>query len=386
MLHVPLVKTHSRCYKYNMKILYIASTFGHIRSFHLPYINALIAEGHSVDVAGAGDPAGIPAEAGTFILPFEKHMSASSNFRAASMLKHRLSGERYDIVIMHTSLAAFFTRLAIRRLPSHARPRAVNMVHGYLFDAATPFARRTVLLAAEKLMAGVTNRLIVMNDEDLKIALSQHLCKSDSEIYKIPGVGFDSHRFFPRKAAGTVASCASTPKTFNMIYAAEFSARKNQAFLLHVLKALREGGTACSPKIDYRLTLAGTGAELESCKKLAGELGIAEFVSFPGFVQNIEDYYAASDLSLSASRSEGLPFNVLESLACGLPVVASRVKGHSDLIRPGQNGELYDFGDIASCKAAIKKVCENTDLYHPTEGIECYALENVLESNLSLLL
>ncbi len=382
MLHVPLVKTHSRCYKYNMKILYIASTFGHIRSFHLPYINALIAKGHSVDVAGAGDPSGIPAEAGTFILPFEKHMSASSNFRAASMLKSKLSAERYDTVIMHTSLAAFFTRLAIRRTPSRIRPLAVNMVHGYLFDAQSPFARRTVLLAAEKLTAGVTNRLIVMNDEDLKIALSQHLCKSDSEIYKIPGVGFDSHRFFPRKAEGTANEDSSAPKTFNMIYAAEFSKRKNQAFLLYVLKELLEN----SPKADYRLTLAGTGAELESCKILASELGIANSVSFPGFVNNIEDYYAASDLSLSASRSEGLPFNVLESLACGLPVVASRVKGHTDLIRPGENGELYDFGDIKACAAAIKKVCENTDLYHPTEGIEHYALENVLESNLSLLL
>ena len=46
-----------------MKILYAASTFGHLRSFHVPYIKEMIARGHTVDVAGAGEPAGLPAEA-----------------------------------------------------------------------------------------------------------------------------------------------------------------------------------------------------------------------------------------------------------------------------------------------------------------------------------
>ncbi len=369
-----------------MKILYIASTFGHIRSFHLPYIKELIARGNSVDVAGAGTPEGVPAEASLISLAFEKSIGSLSNFKTIGILARLMKERNYDIIIMHTSLAAFFTRLAVKRLPKADRPRTVNMVHGYLFDSKTSFAKRLLLLNAEKLTAGVTHRLIVMNDEDEKIAHSRHLCVSDSEIYKINGVGYDSHRFYVRtknlNRFNNMSNNASAKSRFNMIYAAEFSSRKNQGFLLHVLKKLQ----AADPNTDYRLTLAGRGAELEACKALASELGIADKVSFPGFVTNIEDYYAKSDLSISASRSEGLPFNVLESLACGLPVVASRVKGHTDLIHPGENGELYEFGDVDSCVAAILRARKDIDSYKPTNGIESYALDTVLETNLSLLL
>ncbi len=362
-----------------MKILYIASTFGHIRSFHLPYIKELIARGHSVDIAGAGMPDGMPAEARCISLAFEKSMGSVSNFKTIARLTNLMKEHNYDLIIMHTSLAAFFTRLAVKRMPETARPRTINMVHGYLFDSRTPFLKRTLLLNAEKLTAGVTNRLIVMNDEDGKIALSYHLCANDSEIYKINGVGYDSHRFFAKQEH---TEKQNTENTFNMIYAAEFSSRKNQAFLLHAIKSL----TLTDTSTNYHLTLAGRGTELEACKALAAELGIEDKVSFPGFVSNIEDYYAKSDLSISASRSEGLPFNVLESLACGLPVVASSVKGHTDLIRSGENGELYEFGNIDSCVAAILRVRKNIGSYKPTNGIESYALDTVFETNLSLLL
>ncbi len=366
-----------------MKILYIASTFGHIRSFHLPYIKELIARGNSVDVAGAGTPDGVPAEAGCVSLAFEKSIGSLSNFKTVGILANLMKENRYDLIIMHTSLAAFFTRLAVKRLPKAKRPRTVNMVHGYLFDDSTPFAKRMLLLNAEKLTADVTHRLIVMNDEDEKIALSHHLCRSDSEIYKINGVGYDSHRFYKRpKNSNNAPNNEAEQSPFNMIYAAEFSSRKNQAFLLKVLKKLQD----TDPQTDYHLTLAGRGTEFENCKVLATELGIADNVSFPGFLTNIEDYYARNDLSVSSSRSEGLPFNVLESLACGLPVVASRVKGHTDLIRPGENGELYEFGDIDSCVAAILRARKRIYLYKPTNGIESYALDTVFETNISLLL
>ncbi len=332
-----------------------------------------------MDIAGAGIPDGMPAEAGCISLAFNKSIGSFSNFKTVGVLTGLMKERKYDLIIMHTSLAAFFTRLAVKRLPKTDRPRTVNMVHGYLFDDRTPFAKRALLLNAENLTAGVTHRLIVMNDEDEKIAHKHHLCVSDSEIYKINGVGYDSHRFFARPKE--INDAAQHP-LFNMIYAAEFSSRKNQAFLIRVLKEL----VSTDSNVNYHLTLAGRGTEMEACKALASELGIADRIYFPGFVTNIEDYYAKSDLSVSASRSEGLPFNVLESLACGLPVVASRVKGHTDLIHPGENGELYEFGDIDSCVAAILRARENINSYKPTNGIESYALDTVFETNLSLLL
>ena len=372
-----------------MKILYAASTFGHIRSFHVPYIKEMIARGHEVDIAGSGSAEGLPAGAGVIELDFEKKMQSPVNFKTAQRLTGLMKKSEYDLVIVHTSLAAFFVRLAVRKLPASERPYVINVVHGYLFDEKAPFLKRRILLTAEKIMASFTDRIIVMNEEDFGIAKKYRLCKSDSEIYKIAGFGYDSKRFRLSQIDDMAIDTDTDnyPQQFRLIYAAEFSSRKNQAFLLRVLKELE----TADPSIDYHLTLAGRGTKLESCKALAAELGIENKVEFPGFINNIEDFYSKSDLSISSSRSEGLPFNIMESLACGLPVVATKVKGHADLVHPGENGELYEYGDIAGCVAAIIKTRKGLadGTYTPqkiTNGIEGYALDAVIESNLNLML
>ena len=106
------------------------------------------------------------------------------------------------------------------------------------------------------------------------------------------------------------------------------------------------------------LLLPGRGDLRESCRQLARRAGVIGRVHFPGFVRDMETYYHAADLCVSASRIEGLPFNVMEAMACGLPVVASDVKGHQDLVKSGENGLLYPFGDAKAFAEAVKRLLE----------------------------
>jgi len=90
-----------------------------------------------------------------------------------------------------------------------------------------------------------------------------------------------------------------------------------------------------------------------------------------------------ADAAVSASRSEGLPFNIMEAMYAGLPVVASCVKGHEDLITDGENGLLYPYGDAAACAQAISRLLEEPDLKArlrraAAEQAKDYSLENVL--------
>ena len=356
-----------------LKILYIASTDGHLRSFHVPYLRSLTEAGCAVTAAGAGDGRGLPEDTAFCSVPFTKRMLSPRNLRAAFFLAKLLRREDFDEVICHTSLAAFFTRLGV--MLSGRRPRVINVVHGYLFDDATPPPRRWVLLWAERLVRRVTDEILVMNAQDLRIARDNRLCRG--EITLIPGMGVPLERFAPpsseerslaRKALGLEAGAAV------LVCAAEFSKRKNQAVLLKALALLPE---------DTVLLLPGDGALLEESKELAEKLGVASRVRFPGRVEDVGPYLRAADMCVSASRSEGLPFHVMEAMACALPCVLSDVKGHEDLLLGGECGILYPFGDAAALAKAVEALGSDAALRHRmgaqgARRVGQYALERVL--------
>ena len=71
-----------------------------------------------------------------------------------------------------------------------------------------------------------------------------------------------------------------------------------------------------------------------------------------------------TDVLFASSINEGLPINVIEGLATGLPIVATRVRGHVDLIEDGKNGFLFDLGDPQSASDCIEKLVGDKELYN----------------------
>ena len=75
----------------------------------------------------------------------------------------------------------------------------------------------------------------------------------------------------------------------------------------------------------------------------------------------MERIYRACDLAVSSSISEGLPFNIVEAQLCLLPVVASDIRGHTDLIENGENGWRYPPGDSGALARAVINVISRPD-------------------------
>lgn len=313
------------------KILYAASVPIHLQNFHVPYIDALVARGDRVWVLCSGQYRQNGIE-GSFDLPMKKDMLSPVNllsaFRAAKLLKK----ERFDLICVHTSLAAFVVRLAVL-LAGKGETRVVNVVHGYLFDKDTNLLRRLLLLGAERVLRGVTDRVAVMNRCDREIAEKHHLGK---EIVAIPGVGVDFSRFSDGDRAGFRRELRLKEDDLLLLFPGEFSGRKNQAFLIRALDKMP--GNIC-------LALPGQGQCLDACRDLAEKEGVANRVFFPGQLRDLSDWYAAADICVSSSRYEGLPFNVMEGMHAGKPIVATRVKGHTDLVTDGVGGFLYGWND-----------------------------------------
>ena len=354
------------------KVLFTASTFSHIQNFHLPYLEYFQANGWAVHVACGGEPAPIPHVDRVIRLPFKKQMQSPKNLRAAAMLRKEIRREGYGLISTHTSLAAFFTRLAVKGMKD--RPPVVNTVHGYLFDDRTPALKREILLAAERFTAPQTDLLLTMNRWDDALAQRHRLGKRTANI---PGVGVDFSRFDQGSpgAGPALRSEWNIPQdAFVLIYPAEFSKRKSQKVLIQALAELPERAV---------LVLPGQGALLEPCKTLAARLGLEARVIFPGQVGNMALWYAMADAAVSASRSEGLPFNVMEAMYCGLPVAASDVKGHTDLITHGETGLLYPYGDAAACAGALRTLMDGQPLRQALsqaarESVRQYGLGRVM--------
>ncbi len=363
------------------KILFCASTLSHLRNFHLPYLQAFRQAGWEV-WAAADQEGPLPGAHRVVSLPFVKSMASPKNLRAVLAARALLAGESFDAVSLHTTLAAAVVRAAALTL--RRRPKIFCTCHGYLFSREDGPARLKYLLP-ERLCAPVTDVLMVMNREDQRIAVENALSKT-GEVRFIPGMGVDFSPFAPwprERRLRRREELGLSPEDFVFVYGAEFSPRKNQAFLLRAFAAM---AGEC-PRA--RLLLAGEGALLEECRALCRSLGLEGRVLFPGHVPGMASVLGACDAAVSSSRSEGLPFNIMEAMAAGLPVAASRVKGHTDLLREGESGLLFSLDSPAGAAQAMKLLYQSPNLRERLAAsaageLPRYSLEQVLPQILEI--
>ena len=114
---------------------------------------------------------------------------------------------------------------------------------------------------------------------------------------------------------------------------------------------------------SHRLVIAGEGADLDKLRALAGSLGVAERLIFPGFQKNPWAWMRRSDLYLLPSRWEGCPNALAEALACSVPAVASDCRfGPSELITHGRDGWLVTPEDPDILSDAIDTLLGNAEL------------------------
>ena len=333
------------------KILLCASRISHILNFHLPYIQAFQENGYQVDIAAEGT-AQHPLLTQCYDLRFVKNPLSRTNLTTIRQLQKLLQDNHYTMVCSNATLAGAALRLAVRRLKKNDRPRCVHISHGYMFDTGRSL-RSLLYRTVEKRLSDVTDTLIVMNEEDLFLAQHYRLSK---HIVFTNGMGLCGDRFPAITAEERTAlrqKLGADDTTKILLCVGEFSARKNQPLLIEALNRL-----PYPQRRQYLLVFAGEGATQEECQRLTERYELHPFVRFLGQVREPNRLYRSADILLSASVMEGLPFNVMEALYCGLPVIASPIKGHYDLITDGENGLLFS-PDAPNAAASLAHLLQN---------------------------
>lgn len=132
--------------------------------------------------------------------------------------------------------------------------------------------------------------------------------------------------------------------------------RKGHRWLLEAARRLKEQGY----QISYRL--AGEGSLKKSLEATAQQLGLQEDVQFLGFVSDVPGFLAGVDFVVLPSLFEGLGVSVLEAMAAGKAVIASRAGGLPELVIDATTGFLVEPRDVAGLADAIGKLAHNRNL------------------------
>ncbi len=134
----------------------------------------------------------------------------------------------------------------------------------------------------------------------------------------------------------------------HLIAVGRFNPQKNFVFLIETLATLAE--------LDWRLTIAGDGADMEAVSAAVARHGLEKRVSLPGWrdAAEIEKLLSGADIFLMPSTVEGLPVAAIEALKHGLALIGSDIGGLHDVIDEGVNGLLFPVGDAACFATSVR--------------------------------
>lgn len=330
------------------KVLFVATVVQlHIARFHIPYLKWFHEQGWQVDVAAKNDyehpeECVIPYCDYFYDIPFARSPFDSSNLRALRALKQRLDETHYDIIHCHTPMGAVIARLAAKK-SRRLGTKVIYTAHGFHFYHGAPAKNWLLYYPVEHFLARWTDVIITMNQEDEQAA-RKFPCP---RIEYVPGVGVDLKKFARHRPRDVVrAALGIAPDTTFILSVGELIARKNYDVAIDALSAL-------DTRIKFCFCIAGIGDKEPELRQHIADKGLDSKIKLLGFRSDIPDLLHAADLFFFPSLQEGLPVAVMEAMACGLPIVCSRIRGNTDLIDEGLGGYLVDATDTAGFTQAL---------------------------------
>ncbi len=333
-----------------VRLLYVATVSATLRHFLAPYALHLRAAGWRVDAAanGATEDAVLRAAVDeVYELPLSRSLLGVRGMLATVRALTNLLASQPDIIHVHTPIASFITRLAVRRLPADARPTVVYTAHGFHFHRGGRWATNQLFLAAERLAGRWTDRLIVINEEDFDAARRHRLVPAD-RLVRMPGIGLDTTVYSrasvdPGRIAA-VRSALGIPSGVPMfVTVGELNRNKRPSDAIAALGAMQHH--------DARLVLLGEGPARAGLEALVAKIGLGQRVVFAGMVADVRPLLASAIALVHPSKREGLSRSVMEALALEVPVIASTARGNRELV--GESGAIVPIGDVAGLARAM---------------------------------
>lgn len=258
--------------------------------------------------------------------------------------------ESFDLIHCHMPMSAVVGRMAaeaVRKKTGRQVP-VLYTAHGLHFYSGAPW-KNWLYYPVERYLARYTDRLITINKEDYERA--EHFPIRGKVVY-VPGVGAKLHSESKESShlrqRDFRQEFALSDATKLLVSVGELSARKNHMMMIRAMAEVKD--------LDIVYIVCGTGAQEEALRRQVQELQLEHKVFFAGYVNDVNEVLCQSDAFVLPSYQEGLPVAVMEAMTCGLPVIASDIRGVRDLIKHGKGGYLVQGFDPTDYAVKIRRL------------------------------
>jgi glycosyltransferase involved in cell wall biosynthesis len=275
-------------------------------------------------------------------------------------------------------MGRFATITLARQLGEAVKREKPDILHTHLWPACKIAARATRTLPIQHVWhvhdtpAWLTSKSVpaLLQRAQLRLMVARHkplllACSESARRDVLRGLriyaarvatirnGVDTNQFYPRSEHSIYRS-----GPVKLIMAAAFRPAKGHLHLLEAVERLARQG------IHFELTLAGdaNSGTGDLVRREVIRRGLTEVVRFAGQVADMAALLRKHEVFVLPSESEGLPLCILEAMACGLAVVATRVGGVPEIVEEGKNGLLFDPGRPAQLAECLQKLIGSGEL------------------------
>ena len=364
-----------------MKVIEVANVDFSLRHFLLPLMRGIRAAGHEVIGVSADGTLLDDARAEGFrvlALPLARSLSPAAQLRAFLALYRLFRAERPDLVHAHMPISGFLARLAAR---AAGVPRVAYTCHGFLFNQPAPWPRRAASLVMEWLAGRLTDVFMTVSTEEAADARRLRIHPDPVPV----GNGRDPAIFHPDSASRAALRH-------------ELGTHEDRVVITAVSRLVRHKGfpelLAAMRDVDADLWVVGERLASDHGEDMEPYFAAANLGSRLrrlGYRTDVPAILAASDVFVLASHFEGLPMSVIEAMLCGLPVVATNIRGPREQVVDGVTGLLVAPGSVEPLAAALGRLAGERTIRQRMgaagrrRALDLFAEQGVLSRTLDLL-
>jgi len=342
-----------------MKICQLCAVDFTLFHFLLPLMRAMREAGHEVVGVCRDGPFADRVRAEGFrveAVDFRRNYDLLRHARAYGEMVRLFRRERFDLVHVHSPIAALISRLAAARA---GVPQTVYTAHGFYFHERQPWWLRSAFIGLEWIGGRFTDVLFTQSAEDAETAQRFRLCRGG--LIEAIGNGVDPGRFRPADAAERWAlreKMGASPEDVVILMIGRLVAEKGYPELFSAMA-----------DVNARLWVVGERLESDHAQSVAeaiarveADLELSRRISFLGYRRDVDDLLRAADIFTLPSHREGMPRSIIEAMMTGLPVVATEIRGSREEVVDGETGFLVPVRDSGRLADALRRLAADADL------------------------